>query len=338
MKKILIVKIGAIGDVVMALPLITEIRRTHPDARITWLCGKIVAPILERIEGIDELIQVDEKRLLTESNSARIREVLRIWKIMFFRKFDMLLYFYHSPLYKILTITSIIKKTLKFGKEKQKTSMLPVPGRHHSYEYIHVFKNGCGPEKLETIYPVFRINKSNIKPYSARKNIRIVLACGGAKNPLRDDDFRRYPLTNYSKIGRLIVSRGWELILTGTESDSWVKDAFDGVAYIDLIGKQNLIEFVSFLSSVDLLVTHDSGPLHLADLAGCPVLGLFGPTMPEEKKSLQAASAYIWGGEHLSCRPCYDGKDYGSCSSNECLKSISPELVFEKLQRMLTVQ
>jgi heptosyltransferase-2 len=162
-----------------------------------------------------------------------------------------------------------------------------------------------------------------------------VLASGGARNLLRNDGLRRWPLSHYARLGKLITGQGWELILTGSEGDAWVKEAFTGIPFTDMIGKQNLCEFIDFLSGTDLLVTHDSGPLHLADLAQCPVIGLFGPTMPEEKKSLQEKSIYLWGGSDLSCRPCYDGRNYGNCSSNECLISVSPELVWEKVSEQM---
>lgn len=332
MKKILIVKIGAIGDVVMCLPLISEIRNKEPDARITWLCGKQVLSMLERVEGIDELIAVDENALLKSSLPVRIGEILRIWSKLLFRNFNLQLYYYHSLLYKILCLPAFSGETRGFGKQKS-GSMLPVPGRHHSLEYIRAYLNGDEPAEIKPEYPRFR-NLPGKSGLSGRK--RIVLASGGARNLLRNDGLRRWPLQQYAQLGRLIADKGWELILTGSEGDAWVKEAFSEIPFTDMIGKQNLCEFIDFLAGTDLLVTHDSGPLHLADLADCPVLGLFGPTIPEEKKSLQKNSDYLWGGAHLSCRPCYDGRNYGRCAFNECLGSISPKEVFEKISLILS--
>ena len=317
----------------MCLPLISEIRKKKPDAHITWLCGKQVLPLLERIEGIDELIGVDENKLLKGSLPVRFSEVFRVWTKLLFRRFDLQLYYYHSGLYKILSIPSLIPETRGFGRNKT-GNLLPVPGRHHSLEYIRAFHAEEGPENLQPVYPGF---KNLPAKNTGTESKRIVLACGGARNLLRNDDLRRWPLGHYASLGKMITGKGWELTLTGSPGDAWVKEAFAGVEYTDFIGKQNLCEFIEFLSGADLLITHDSGPLHLADLAGCPVLGLFGPTMPEEKKSLQEKSAYLWGGENLSCRPCYDGRDYGKCRSNDCLKTISAEEVWTKAQEMLAV-
>ncbi|MBU6158175.1 MAG: glycosyltransferase family 9 protein [Bacteroidetes bacterium] len=332
MKHILILKVGAIGDVVMLLPLITEIRKKNPHAKITWLCGKQVLPILQNVEGIDELIPVDETRLLKKSIFHQLSEILRVWTKVGFRSFDLQLFFYHSYLYRVLTLPAFFKETKGF-RDNKTGSRLPVPGRHHSKEYIRAFLGEGGAVGIAPVYPTFRPNATKIKKQNAIK--KIVLACGGARNILQNNDLRRWPLTHYQSLAEKINTAGYEIILTGTEGDAWVKKGFEGIPHTDLIGKQNLGELLDTLFDADMLITHDSGPLHLADLVNCPVLGLFGPTMPSEKHSLQHHSAFIWGGEHLSCRPCYDGKDYGNCSSNECLQSISPDRVFSKMKEML---
>jgi len=332
-KKILILKIGAIGDVVMCLPLITEIKKTHPESEITWLCGNQVRPLLERIEGIDKLISVDENRLLKGSFLSRISEILKIWFQLAFQKFDLALYYYHSNLYKLLYLPAFTPITRGFGKQKNTASSLPVPGRHHSLEYIQAFSGIKAGENFQPVYPVFRDLPKKAKNETNTK--RVVFACGGAKNILRNDDLRRWPISHYKRLGKLVIDQGWELILTGAPTDSWVRDEFSGLPFTDLIGKQTLCGFVDYLASADVLVTHDSGPLHLAGLGECPVLGLFGPTMPEEKKSLNKKSRYILGGAYLACRPCYDGKEYAACENNLCLKSVEPETVFAELQEML---
>ena len=334
MKKILIVKIGAIGDVVMALPLIKDIRDREPEAHITWLCGKQVLPLLERVEGIDRLMVVDEKRLLNQGLLNRILAILHIWKQLAFKSFDLRLYFYRSPLYQILTLPGLFRETRGF-RDRKTGSRLPVQGRHHSVEYIRAWRGMGGPDEITPEYPVYQRNPDA----ASQKTIpgkRIVLACGGARNILQNNDLRRWPLENYRLLAEKIHGIGCEIVLTGAPGDAWVRDGFSSIPHTDLIGKLSLNEFIDYLSGSTLLITHDSGPLHLADLAGCPVLGLFGPTRPADFRSLNPASAFIWGGEHLSCRPCYDGKDYGSCQSNECLKSISAEQVFLKFQEMLS--
>lgn len=329
--RILIVKTGAIGDVVMCLPVVTAIRRRWPHARITWLCGKQVLPLLERVEGIDERIAVDEAVLLKGSVTERIREIMRVWGRLAGRSFDMGLYYYFSRLYKILTVPARIAEWRSFEKTGG-GRLNPVPGQHHSVAYVQTLLQEDGPLEEIPVYPPYRSGMAAPEKEGPR---RIVLACGGAKNLLRDDDLRRWPGESYRELGRLIAEAGHRLILTGGPGDIWVRDAFHGLPFEDHIGRHELPEFVELLAGCHLLITHDSGPLHLADLARCPVLGLFGPTMPSEKASLQPRSAWIWGGENLTCRPCYDGRTYAPCQANVCLRSVSPEEVWKKAQVMM---
>lgn len=334
--KILIVKIGAIGDVVMALPLLVHIRKKYPEAKITWLCGHVVRDFLLQFSEIDELISIDEKLLLSNGLSGKFRAIPGIWKSLLFRKFDQILYFYFSDLYKILILPVRYSTLLRFEKGKTKRQN-PIPGRHHTIDYISTFEQNNGPFSYPLEYPKFRYQNLEFELLKAKSSPKkwIVISCGGAKNILRDDDLRRWPIEHYVTLGKRIENAGYQLVLSGAPSDNWVEEHFRTIPHISFIGKLNLNDFVVMLKSADVLITHDSGPLHLADLASCPVLGIFGPTIPEEKISLQSKSKFIWGGAHLHCRPCYDGRTYAACQDNQCMKSISPAEVFEVLEKMI---
>jgi len=133
----------------------------------------------------------------------------------------------------------------------------------------------------------------------------------------------------------MLLNKGVQVVLTGSSSDIWVRDFFKGLAVIDLIGKLSLPDLVAVYGCCDLVITHDSGPLHLAALAGAPVLGLFGPTNPHEKLSLNGRNRVLWGGDDLACRPCYDGKEYANCPRNLCMHDISVERVNREALQLL---
>ena len=75
MKRYLIVKIAAIGDVIMAIPMIDAIRKQDAASHITWICGRSVVPLLQKFP-IDRLIVVDESKLLSGSKVEKIKEGL----------------------------------------------------------------------------------------------------------------------------------------------------------------------------------------------------------------------------------------------------------------------
>ena len=81
--KILIVKIGAIGDAVMSLSMINEIDKKYPGSEITWLCGNIISPLISSIPRINNVVPLNEKKLLTGTKFEQAKVLFKVW-IKFF--------------------------------------------------------------------------------------------------------------------------------------------------------------------------------------------------------------------------------------------------------------
>src|SRR5262249_38599606 len=138
----------------------------------------------------------------------------------------------------------------------------------------------------------------------------IILAPGGARNSLVESPLRRWPLDSYRLLASELIMRGFGVVITGGPTDDWVSVAFKSLPILDLIGKTSLTDLLSIFAVSDAIITHDSGPLHVASLCGTPTIALFGPTIPMEKVSSNSNLHVLWGGQDLPCRPCYDGKLY----------------------------
>ena len=117
-------------------------------------------------------------------------------------------------------------------------------------------------------------------------------------------------------------------------SDKWVSAAFRKLSVVDLVGKTTVTDLVSVYNCCDAVVTHDSGPMHLAALAGAPLVALFGPTDPSWFAPRQKKVKVLWGGSDLACRPCYDGRGYTQCMDNRCIQEISVEMVIDELMEL----
>jgi heptosyltransferase II len=318
--RVLVVKIAPIGDVVLSLSMVTALRREHQCAEIVWLCGKSVAPLLSEIPSI-ELITVDEARLLTGSFFQRIGQVLSVWRRILARRFDLVVLGYSDRRYKILTFPAAARTRRAFNRKGGR--WWPVPGRYHGDEFARLITGVDGPHASSAALP--RINPRLSEQLAAltRGRTVIALAPGGARNLLEDVMLRRWPLDLYRRLAQELAHRRFSVAIVGAPSDTWVRVAFDGVDVLDLIGRTSLPELVAFYQRCAAVVTHDSGPMHLAVLAGAPTVALFGPTVPGEKVPKSGRIRVIWGGENLPCRPCYDGKVYAACSDNRCMKQIS---------------
>jgi heptosyltransferase-2 len=162
----------------------------------------------------------------------------------------------------------------------------------------------------------------------------IVLVPGGARNIARDDPLRRWPVASYAALAERLVASQFNVVLLGGADDGWVLGAFEGLGVHDLIGKLTLQQSLRLLRDAHAVVTHDTGPLHLAGLVRTPTVGLFGPTDPRRVLGERPNLEVIWGGAKLPCRPCYDGRDYAPCLRNVCMEEIHVDQVVAALRKV----
>lgn len=334
----LIVKVGAVGDVVMALPMITALRRSDPNAQITWLCGAASAPIVRLVDGV-EVITLDEARLHGVSAGARGMEVLRTWRRLLGRRFDLVLTGHSDRRYRILSMTTFARTRRAFDRRAGR--MWPVPGRYHGDEYCRLVTNVEGARSSVIENPQINAGASpTVLPMlgdSAGDGSRpmVALAPGGARNSLSDSPLRRWPLTAYRQLAQELLGSGFRVTITGSASDEWVRESFRDLNVIDAVGKTSLTELLGLYRSCAVVVTHDSGPMHVAILASVPTVALFGPTAPSEKVPSGRKVCVMVSRTNLACRPCYDGRTYADCADKRCMRDIRVEAVVKAVEKML---
>ena len=326
---ILVIKISAIGDVIMALPLVPAIKAMHPGANITWLVGDSAAPLLNCVAGIDRVVTVSEQHIFKGSLFQRIKAVLCLRKRLT-DFYDMVLVGNYHPAYAMLgRITR--HKTLRTFKKGR----LPLPGRYHGCEYIRLFDQLSGP--LEN-YPKFPILKDfNLTSGDELPTDRplIALAPGGASNPLADDWQRRWPLSYFVELAQHISARGGMPVLLGGHAEKHLSAKFSGIKLYDFIGQTSLLEALGILKQCNCLISNDSGLMHLGLLASFPVvIGLFGPTAPSEKLPGGMGGIPVTCHPPLPCMPCYNGRGYLPCSTNICMKSLTVDRVMAFLDNL----
>ncbi len=308
-------KIGALGDVVMALPAANYL--TAQNFEVTWLVGKSAHSLVEHFADIENIISVNDEKLLKGNFFEKLSEVASIQAQLFGKHYDHVLLGHADARYQILTALKS-RNPMRFD--------FPVT-LHHAQAYFQMAQKITGPTK-KSLGDYF---SKPLSYWRGAQSQKIALAPGGAKNILADDDLRRWPLEHYVALARSLIQKGFDVHLFGANSDAWVRAGFQGLAVCDQIGKHDLISLIKEWSDYRFLVTHDSGPLHLASLAGIPVYGLFGPTLPEWRFPLNNPGAGLVLEQKLDCQPCYDGKTYAPCAHKNCLRTLEPSAVLAKI-------
>ncbi len=341
-RRALIVKFGSIGDVIMAIPGAGALHASG--YAVDWVASEAIAPLLRLYPWI-HVIAVDEPSLLRGPLAERVRVWARLRQNLHararhFGAYDLLATLYYDKRYSWLTALIPAKRKLRLSQTDRRFALLP--GRHHTDEYARILCRRADGETPRQLAPV-RL-KGLPAPHLARKEARprIVLVPAGARNVLRDDSLRRWPVEQYVTLAGALLEQGCEVLLIGGPDDHWAKPYFEQFtakgapsAVVDLIGSLSLVDTLALLDSATVTVTHDTGPLHMAGITATAIVALFGPTDPHGRLPRRNDAVAIWGGEGFACRPCYDGREYAPCSHNGCLSGVTPAHVLREVMALV---
>ena len=342
-KRLLLLKFGAIGDVIMAVPAARAMYEAG--YRIDWVAGETVAPVLELYPWI-RVIPVNEAKLLQGSFSERVWHVWALWRVLGRvgrGGYDLCATLYYDRRYRLLTLPVRARRWVHLSREERGTRLLP--GRHHTDEFWRILSGRPDGEMPAQLAPVTAPGLPPRPRLWPAQRPRVVLVPAGARNLLRDDALRRWPVEQYVRLAERLVGSGCEVVLAGGPEDGWASPHFEALratvaegSFADLIGTLSLVEMLALLDSAEVTVTHDTGPLHLAGITSTAIVSLFGPTDPHGRLPQRENCVALWGGEGFACRPCYDGRDYAPCAHNGCLAEVDPAWVAEQVREMIRVR
>lgn len=298
-QRILIIQTAFIGDVILATPVISELKRLFPQAEIDVLVKKGNVSLLENDPCINRLFQFDKK-------TGKISEMLRLRKEFKSRRYDLTVNLHRFGSSGILTLLSGAKKT--YGFKKNPFSVFFTKRFEHQI--------GDGTHEVER-------NLSLIKEFGAEKRVRPKLYTGKDA----EDFVHSYKAEPYyclapasvwftkqlpeEKWVELLILKGSKtkiFLLGGSEDTALCQRIIDrsGVkTAVNLAGKLNLLQSAVLIRDAKRTYVNDSGPLHLASAMNAPVTAFFCSTTPDFGFGpLSEDSEVIESSEKPDCKPC----------------------------------
>jgi heptosyltransferase-2 len=330
-KRALIVKFGQIGDVVMAIPAVRSLY--DQGFEIHWVCGRAVLPLLECYSWIN-LIPINDKAILLGGTPERLKHIANLWRRVVFKQYDLCATLYYDRRFQLLTLPIRARRKLMLSRQSRAITLLA--GRQHADEYLRVLlgrEDSCREQSSLPVRPD-RMPPSPLRDKEASRRIAIVP--GGTSNVLGQQVLRRWPIERYVELTQRLLDRGQEVVLLGGPDDIWIKPYFEQIDVLDCIGELSLPEVISVCDACDGVISHDTGPLHLAGLSEACLVGLFGPTDPANFLPRRPFVVGIWGGQGFACRPCYDGHDFAPCKFNGCMHQVTTAMVLRELDQLLS--
>ena len=339
--KILVRGTNWIGDAVITIPAMRELRRIFPDAEIILHTRGWARGIFSDADFVSEILTIDGKEsALTQAKKLRDE------------KFDLAVLFTNSFQTALVAKLGKIKKRFGYANEARSfllTNSLKKPSwkneRHEVFYYLNlvaeVEKGFFGTETVLKNEPRFDLKISDERIKKAREILaenkidlsKKTIALGvGSTNSLA----KRWSAKNYAQLNdRLQNEFGANVILVGAENETDVSDEVFEKSKLKpaiLTGKTTLSEAVAILSEIDLLVSNDMGLAHVASAVNTKTLVIFGPTNPLTTKPW---NAQITRREDVECSPCM----LRVCPiDHRCMEWISVDEVFEKAQNLLNFQ
>ncbi|MFH0748509.1 MAG: lipopolysaccharide heptosyltransferase II [Candidatus Bathyarchaeota archaeon] len=334
-ERILVFRIGGIGDVLMTTPFLRALRTRFPKAHITYLVGNWAKEGISGNPNIDTLVTFDEKIFF---NAKKMPNIFRLIKEIKNKNFDLAFVLDISFVFSLVTYLANIPLRVGFNRNGEGFALTYTVQYSHELHLVTSFldtlsffgiDSSVASKDMEiAIYKEdeeYARNLFSIFDHSTRDFI-VGIAPGGAKNPGEDLPLARWPLEHYAElIKELIKQFKTIIILFGDKNDRNLTEKLHIASssnIVDIAGQTTIKQAAAVIRKCDLFITHDAGLMHIAAASGASTLSIFGPTDALEKAPIGRKHFFIK--KPLTCSPCYIDGIFPNCELKKCLTSIKP--------------
>jgi heptosyltransferase-2 len=331
-----------VGDAVMTIPALRQLRRLFPKAHITLATRAWAEGLFADADFIDDL-QVHQG-----SGLRSVVQQVRQWRK---RNFDLAVLLPNSL--ETALVASLARVPLRVGyatdgRQRLLTQPLALPewreSKHEVFYYLQIVAELEWLLKQEQTFldtqPDGSLDVSDARKTAAREFLhgkgigegaRLIALCPGSINSRA----KRWPAERYAALGdRLVDTLGAKVLLVGSSAEAEVSLEVSRQMRnqpLTLTGQTDLAELVAILSQVDLLITNDTGPAHIASALGRPTLVIFGPTNPLTTRPFSPFGEIVR--EPPDCAPCM----LRDCPiDHRCMTAITPDQMLERARALLS--
>lgn len=328
-----------LGDSMMATPVISAIHKTLPKAKLTILSKSNMASFWKGFKEVNEVLLV-EKGL-----DGTIRTISEIKK----RQFDAAIILPTSLSSAFLFFAAGIPIRIGWGREGRDlflTNVVPAPKprqKHLVWEYLELIRQGLG---CPMAFPAFKLAfpldlkirqeaKKLLKSLKVNtKSGLVALGPGATYGPAK-----RWPLNYWKELITQMLGTGREtlLVVGGTEEKEYLSCLWNGLPekhakrLVSLVGKTDPRLLAAVLDECKLLITNDTGPMHVAAAVGTPTVAIFGSTSPTWTRPFGLGHEVIY--KNVECSPCFQK----TCPIGYiCLNRITVNEVFQTARKKLS--
>ena len=364
-RKILLIKLSAVGDVVHTIPVLNKLRRRYPAAQLDWLVTSPIAELLRHNPSITNIIEFERDVWSTPWRLAPFAAYARLAARLRAAAYDLVVDMHGQFRTAALTLATGAPARIGFDRPRARVwgaspRKFPLEARRHAWQgaregswlaYTHhiavptldlhavdrylnlgsILELDKGPADFS--FPIPQSANSRVDSLLRQHHIDradlVVMAPGTVWGT------KHWGTEKFAKVAQHFLSQGFAVVLIGTQRERNVCEEVADLApgAVDLAGMTTLSELAALIRRAALNITNDSGPMHLAVALNRPVISIFGPTDP------------VWIGPYgrphavlhadLPCSPCYLRQLKDCRHEHACMQSVSPLAVIGRAESVL---
>ncbi|HIF9231013.1 TPA: lipopolysaccharide heptosyltransferase II [Photobacterium damselae] len=342
--KILIIGPSWVGDMVMSQCLYTEIKKLHPEAIIDVMAPGWCKPVLERMPEVNQAIEMP-----LGHGDLNLLARYQLGKILRDDQYDHAYVLPNSaksalvPFFAKIPVRTGWKGEMRYGllndlRNNKKAFNLMI---ERYIALAHPAKNMTGSGCLTNMpYPKLTIDtvaqKEALNKFGLSSDRVAIGLCPGAEfGPAK-----RWPEQHFAVTAKTLIEQGHQVWLFGSAKDREVTDKIKNslpaelqVFCHNLAGNTSLIEAIDLLAACKIVVSNDSGLMHVSAAVGCHIVALYGSTTPSYTPPLAEHVEVLY--TDISCRPCF--KRECPLGHLKCLTELTPDLVINAIDKLQKV-
>ncbi|MFC1510067.1 lipopolysaccharide heptosyltransferase II [Candidatus Omnitrophota bacterium] len=335
-QNILVIKLSALGDVVLITAALRAIRKKFREAKIHVLIGKPFRKVLQNCPYVDGLIFIDRKE--------KDKGPLGLFKFgckLHKHRFDKIIDFQNNKLSHLLAWFCFPKESYGYNNRKWgglltnsiadvKRDLPPV---EHQFEILKLLDIAPTDQHLQ-LWPSPK-EKNSVKALLEEEwlgNAKRIVGMNMAAS--QQWPSKNWSLDNYVKLCDMLSLQNIRVVITGMEKDRAAAAELCARCKskpANLAGKTDVMQLAALIGRCQVYVTPDSAPLHIAAAMGVPIVAFFGPTT--SKRHVPPTKKLIVFEKMLPCAPCYSGRCL--IGTHDCMEQIEPTQVFDAICSLL---